>query len=284
MKQIKLFFSILMMGLFFSCSKSVYVNSWQSKNVKADGNLQEWIVPLNNYDVKSKLQYSITNDSLNLYVCIRATDDQSQLKIIRAGMQVWIDTAGKNNQQVGILFPLSSSEHSANISRKPEYTGDSSKTRQYQKPDSKSLKARFNREPKEMKLVGFKPPIGGITLLQNENGIAANIDWDSTGIMNYEAIIPFKTFYKKSLSLSDSTKIFGINIIIPALPESSNSGGGGHEGASGFGGGGHGGGYGGGHGGGSHNSGNGYGGTGGNATMFEANKIITRIKLATKSK
>ena len=63
-----------------------------------------------------------------------------------------------------------------------------------------------------MQLTGFKPPIGGITPLQNEYGISANISWDSKGIMNYQAIIPFNTFCKNALSESGSKRIFSVSI------------------------------------------------------------------------
>ena len=105
---IKFFLSILGTGLLFSCSKTIYENAWESRNLKADITSNEWDKPLRYYDTDSRLQYNVTNDSVNLYVCIRATDQQSQLKIIRSGMQLWIDTIGKKKNQTGIFYPLAS--------------------------------------------------------------------------------------------------------------------------------------------------------------------------------
>ena len=83
--RINLYLIFIITVFLFSCSKPVTGILWQYKPVKADGVLSEWQVPLRYFDDKSKLQYTITNDSVNLYVCIRATDEESQLKIVRSG-------------------------------------------------------------------------------------------------------------------------------------------------------------------------------------------------------
>src|SRR5438876_522138 len=110
--SIKTLLPLFLLALLSSCSKTIYDNVWQSKPVTVDGNSKEWEIPLRFYDSKSKLQYIVTNDSSNMYVCIRVTDERLQAKIMNAGMSVWIDTTGKNKQQVGITFPLGSSERS----------------------------------------------------------------------------------------------------------------------------------------------------------------------------
>lgn len=209
-----LFLFIFISGFIFSCTKLVYNNLWQSRPVNADGNLEEWHLPLRYYDSKSRLQYTITNDSVNLYICMCATDQQTQQKIIHAGMQIWIDTTGTKRQQTGIFYPLAAVQH-----KKYSFEDDSVKTKswQFNKHDENSMKDRYAKRPQEMQLVGFKQPIGGITQLHNDYGISAILDWDSTGNMNYEALIPFRTFYKNFIFTSDTNKIFLITIVIPSL-------------------------------------------------------------------
>ena len=201
-------------------------------------------------------------------------------------MQVWIDSTGKKDQEVGIYYPLAAAERSSFGTRNTEMQGDSTmrpaRTSQFQKPDTKMLKARFDRQPKEMKLVGFKSPIGGLTFVQNNYGIAVALDWDSTGSMNYEAVIPFRTFYKNNLTESDSTKTFTVSIIVPGLAAPGVSGEEGEHGGD-MGGGMHGGGMGGDmHGGGMHGSG-GYGGnSSAYSTLYVKNTIKMRIRLKNK--
>jgi len=295
---LKFFLFVIISGFLLSCSKTLYDSSWQNRTVIADGISREWKIPLRYYDYKSKLQYTVTNDTVNLYICIRACDEFSQMKMIRAGMQIWIDTSARKKELTGLFFPL------ANLSdgeyKKHSFNRDTSKIRtpSFQKPDSKNIRRRYERQPKEMQLKGFKPPIGGTVFLKNDYGIIANIDWDSIGVMTYEAIIPFSTFFKNRLTAKDSTKLFDLTIKIPAIAatdthrgadgsrrgeggmsdESGMSGNGAMSGQSGM----RQGGMGGMHNGGMHHeSGNPQGDSG---EMNEANTITLRIKLAVKPK
>lgn len=194
-----------------SCSKTVYENIWQSNPVKADGKTKEWTNPFNEYDIRTKLQYTVSNDKENLYLCFRVPGEQMQMKIIRAGIQLWIDTTGRNKKQACILFP-------ASIMEKKE--GFSPDAKAGQKHEKEGWKKKFLNEYKEMELAGFKSPIGGRMPLENNYGISFYINWDSTNIMVGEAVIPFNTFYKKSLSKSDISKELGLTLIINGLPGS----------------------------------------------------------------
>lgn len=271
---------------FCGCSKPLYDSLWQTGKMNADGNPKEWEIPLRFFDSKSKLQYAITNDSENLYVCIRATDEIVQQKILRSGMKLWLDTTGKNKERTEIIFPLPFERANSGERKGDDSAGVSH--HQFQKPDAKTLKSRYEKSQKQMQLIGFNPPIGGVSLLKNESGISAALDWDANGILTYETIIPFKTFYKNKFS---SEKILGVTINIPALPAPPMRGGGNHGGGGmpvggmggpgGMGGGMHGGGM---RGGGMHGSAGGNYGSGATGIMYEENKIKFRMKLAAKNK
>ena len=102
--------------------------------------------------------------------------------------------------------------------------------------------------------------------------------------------IPFKTFYKDSLTTSDSTKIFNITLVSVGMKkpdfsqrngEGISFGGGGMGGGrGGMHGGGHGGSYGGGHGGGGYHNNGENRGTEDRSDLFETNKILINMKLA----
>ncbi len=281
-----------------SCTHYVYIarSPWQKTAVIADGKPNEWPTPLKYYDEKSKLQFAVTNDFENLYFCIKATEEQTQSKILRAGMQIWIDTTGKDLNRVGILFPLSSAVRRADDNPAPKEAGNGeNKTERNsgKKQDISGSRKKFLNEYKEMELSGFKPPINGMNPIQNSYGIAVNINWDSSGIMTYEAVVPFKTFFKDALAASDSLKLLGFSIVLNALPmpEGHSGGGGGHGGGGGggMGGGGMGGtgmggggmrGGGGGHGGGGH--GGGGGASQGSQYLYEKNTIKKTFQVAVK--
>ena len=162
-------------------------------------------------DKKSKLQYSISNDSKNIYICIKATDEQYQAKIIRAGMQINIDTSGKEGQQMSISYPIPM------VSNEKPKMPDNMKPGLEKDKNNNPMKTQFLLEHKEMQLSGFKPPINGIVPFKNDYGIFVNIDWDSLNIMYYKAIIPFNTFYKEALIQSDSSKIFYFSFVVNAM-------------------------------------------------------------------
>ena len=98
-----------------------------------------------------------------------------------------------------------------------------------------------------MQLTGFKEAMKEtVSITDNEYGIRVCINTDNSG-MYYEAAIPFNTFFKRRISLSDSTKTFGLSIVInamsmPSMPqgdksEMSGGMGGGMPGGGGMGGG-----------------------------------------------
>jgi uncharacterized membrane protein YgcG len=276
--------------VFSSCKAPLYQARWQDHPVIADGNPEEWKIPLRFYDSKSKLSYTVTNDMENLYICMRVTDDPGQVKIMRAGMQVWIDTTGKNNQTTGILFPQRATEPSAEQQQQGSSDGQGRRAgggggRQM---NTGNVRNRFQKEYKEMQLTGFKAPIRGSVPLQNDFGINLGINWDankydSSFIMIYEAVIPFKTFYKNRLVPADSLKNFGISITVNALPRpaAKSGGGGGHGGGGGMSGGGmHGGGGGMGGGGGRHGGGGQHSAPEPANPLYETNIIKMRVQLS----
>jgi hypothetical protein len=108
---------------------------------------------------------------------------------------------------------------------------------------------------------------------------------DNLGIMYYEAIIPFRTFYKDEITAADTNKIFGFEIKVNALPAPAmkeGSGGGGKGSGKGGGGMGSGGKGGGGKSGGMKGGGQGSGNSVANSELFATNKIKVKMKISFK--
>jgi hypothetical protein len=94
MKQIILI--IALAGLIVSCSPKAYdALDWQGTKITVDGKIPEWPSPLRFYDYKTKINYAISNDRRNIYVCMKIFDESQQIKVLRGGMEFRIDTAGK---------------------------------------------------------------------------------------------------------------------------------------------------------------------------------------------
>ncbi len=230
----KIIFSLAMAFLLISCSKELYnSSSWENKQVKIDGNISEWPNPLRFYDQESGISYCISNDRYNLYLACSISNEFLQIKILRSGLEFGIDTLGKKIFPVSIRYPA---ENSAVTAPKPD---SDLRTQQgtVSKPDRSGFKLKLLAEATEIQLKGFKPQVGKIISLSshNDTGISAAINFDSKGIMNYEAVIPFSAFYHTALVPSDSDRVFNYELKINPASRSDNSsyGNGGSRGSGG---------------------------------------------------
>jgi hypothetical protein len=270
-----------------ACSSPLINNSiWQDKPVTIDGKATEWKIPLDYFDDKTKLNFSITNDKTNLYFCIRATEDATQAGIVHSGLQIWIDTTGGKKEQVGIQFPIipKSTESSGSSSRHSSQSSESSPDALDEAPSAAAnrLKGKYAGMPKQIKLSGFPNATNGLAEVPNMYGINACLNWDTNNIMIYEVVIPLNTFYRASLSPADSSRIFGVSFMVTIMTKGFSHGGGG---AGNMGGGGMGGssGHGMGGGGGGMGGGGGHGGGGGGSSAPSAETLTAHIafRLAT---
>ena len=199
---------------FSSCSHEILSGALQTTPVKVDAKLNDWEIPLRFFDNGTKINYSITNDLQNLYICMRITDAQIQTKIIHAGMEVWIDTTGKKKKNIGISFPISTGEK---IKYGDRATSNTTGLESADKRDRAKMQATFLSSNKDMQLKGFQPPLNGFMHLNNDSGVNVSMNWDSTNTLIYEAKIAFKTFYKEKLTSADSAKFLGIGIVLNGM-------------------------------------------------------------------
>ena len=219
-KIISAFFVICLFG---SCANKVYYSSsWQSKKITVDGNIPEWSNPLRFYDQETGISYCISNDNYNLYFCCSITNEFLQTKILHAGLEFKIDTLGKKSFPVGIRFPIGNNNEMAPESKpNPQAKDDPNERR-----DRSTLQLKLLAEAREIELTGFKSNLGKIisVIPPNNTGISAAINFDTRGSMNYEAVIPFSTFYKNELMPSDSNTVFNYQIKINSIYKSNNGG------------------------------------------------------------
>lgn len=191
----------IIMILIYSCSPIIYSNSWQEKDYNTISN-SEWQEPFRFRGENSSLQYNITNDYKNIYISIKAIDENDQTKILLAGLEIWIDTTGQKKHQVGILYPFPQ-----NVSVK------NSKSRR----EINIYKEQFITKLGDIHLIGFKSNIDSVIPVKNNYGINISFDWDSLGTLYYKAIIPLNTFYKDSFVLSEN-KIFDFYFKVNPMP------------------------------------------------------------------
>jgi hypothetical protein len=176
-----------------------------SQNV-ADGEVNDWKMPLKYYDSEAHIQYNVKNNDSMLFICVRVPDYKFQMKIAKAGMSLFIDTTGKKKQNIVINYPIKPKDPEPVIMNKIRTLGNDGiiKIKQIIEP---SLK-QFNSK-------GFI--IGNGTYIQkNIEGIITAGNLDSIGILTIEYQIPFKTFYHKLTAVDNHNKIT-FSIVINSL-------------------------------------------------------------------
>jgi len=212
--------SICIIYLLSACTpKAMYQSAWQTTPVKADGDASEWRLPLRFYDSDTKLNYTLSNDNEKIYLCVRIVDELSQAKIIRNGLNIWFDTLAKKNKQCGILYPVpnvNAEDQDGSVSgsgSRGNHHGDSRSG-----GDVDAVKNKFLRQANQMQLIGFKKGIPDYLASDNEYGVNVSINWDKNNIMIYEAVIPFKTFFRSNLVAKDSLRNFDFSMTIHGFP------------------------------------------------------------------
>ncbi len=216
-----------------------------------DGDVKEWGDSLRYYNPERQLNYSLANDKDNLYMAIRINDRSEQIRILRAGLTLSIDTRGKKKESFSITFPVGDQSQNDLAGQTADLGqgGDIS-----QENHDELIKARLTKL-REIKVSGFKDIEGEMITTSNTYGIKTAIDYDKDGYLVYEAAIPLKFFHADEPYKNEWAFNFKINGITHSSQHTNNSddqngmshGGRGGMGSGGMGGGrgGHGGGRGG---------------------------------------
>ena len=99
---------LLLSCLFFlsSCANTLYTPGYkQTSSINADGNLNDWILPLKFGSEDGKYQYSITYDDKNIYIALASFDPMSQMSILRSGIDFYFDINGKKSKSIHLHYP-----------------------------------------------------------------------------------------------------------------------------------------------------------------------------------
>lgn len=191
---------------------------YQSTPIVADGQTDDWPLPLRFTNPRHTYSFNVTNDNRNLYICLLTRDDRMQRRILKAGVDIFFDPKGKENHQINLSFPESNTSDALGS------------------PDSASSKHALLNAATSFNTSGF---------LNIENGqfskgdkacpikVAISLHPDSTLV--YEAVVPLYTVLKRGgLDPKTLKKDFSVGIIISALPETHSNNRSGQPGNGGY--------------------------------------------------
>ncbi len=160
--------------------KETQLNSiWKQAEIKVDGDESEWSGSMYYLD-EEKVGLGLQNDTNNLYIIIKATDRNTQLQIMRAGLTIWLDAKGKKEKTLGIHYPIGMQDYGIPMvmGQKPE---ENKEERQKQ----------FTEMTEKIEILGPGKNERNRIARVNNSGIEASIN-DSLGIMVCELKIPLK--------------------------------------------------------------------------------------------
>lgn len=191
---------------------------WQQTPVVVDGNSNEWPSPYPNYDSRAKVGYATSNDRDNLYITVETGDEYTEMKILKAGLTVWIDTDGGKQQQMAINYPLQDDNDPYDPSKKDDQQSSSSPS-SMRVPELGAKIRRALDDATQLTIEGFPGCSGGFAVAQNNNcGIKVHIGIDEYKELIWEASIPFKAIYGKSqITKADEGKPISVCFAVKAF-------------------------------------------------------------------
>jgi hypothetical protein len=205
------------LAFFAGCSSKTYpVTNYQQAPVTADGNLSEWNRPLKFISSGGQMQYNITNDDSNLYVSLETHDEATVTKILRAGIDVYVDAEGGESKKVMLAFPLPNND----VHPEKRSTNDAAAAANAKAEMRQELLIQANL----FTVAGFKNMENRSYDINDQSRIRVGLKQEPENGLGYEAAIPFKYIFANP---SDKNKKnISVGIVINAMKEGQRPGGG----------------------------------------------------------
>lgn len=208
---------------------AVMPGTWQAQPIAIDGDTKDWPSPYPNYDAKAKVAYATSNDKYNLYITMETGDEQTQMKILKQGMSVLIDTQGKKDGQLKINFPLENDNEPLDMLI-PAGSHSQGSPSYANKKWEKNI-SRIAKEANQYTLDGFNGCSGGYVVTQTTGcGIKVIMKIDEYKELVWEAVIPFKAIYNRdTLTAAEAGKPISVCFLVnrfkqPSTKAENNSG------------------------------------------------------------
>lgn len=168
--------------------------TWQATPIVVDGDSRDWPSPYPNYDAKAKVGYATSNDQQNLYITMQAGDELTQMKMLKQGVTVTIDTTGRKDNGLLINYPLPTEKDlfdMAAMGGTQRREGSSISARHMQQKINKSV-----AEANQFSIEGWPSCNGGYLATQQAScGIKVSLRMDEYNQLVWEAVVPFRALY-----------------------------------------------------------------------------------------
>ncbi len=186
-----------------SCSHQMSPEGrFQDRPVIVDGNTDDWAFPLRFSNEAYTLQYNVTNDNENIYICVVTKDNATQMNILKEGMSVYFDPKGKDSKSISLVFPVKKT-NSENI----PVNG----------ANKKALKHQYVLESDFYNTIGFNGMDNGqYAVKDTKTSIRTALKLDKDSGLVYEASVPIKNITGKTFTAKQA-KNFSVDIVVNSI-------------------------------------------------------------------
>lgn len=182
---------------------TVLPGNWQATPIVIDGDNRDWPSPYPNYDSKSKVAYATSNDRKYIYITMQTGDELTQMKMLKGGMVVSIDTGGMKEPTFNISYPLEN--NTADLDVPQGLDGQKDGAIQFERQLAQRIRKGMEAS-NQFTTEGFVGCSGGYMVNQTiPCGIKLKARIDEYKEIVWEAAIPVKSLFNKdSLTAADA--------------------------------------------------------------------------------
>ena len=175
-----------------------------------DGNTGEWPNEKFETNKETGIQYAVDNDKQTIFLALRVPGVNTQKKMMRQGMDLYIDIKGKKKENRGISFPLILEN---------ERIPDNQQSNQESPQNNNQSLISFAY----MKIFGFSDIAPFAQQLQLDGTANIAFTWDSSHIMHIEYNIPLKMLDESPSLLNQKNISIGWKIKGIDVPTNNNA-------------------------------------------------------------
>lgn len=198
---------VLLAMVFFSCSRTtMYSAMWQHEPLVSTQRPAYWETG-SQFDRSTKLHYAVSNDEEHVYVFLKTADRTMQMKMLRAGVQLGIDTTGGKNEHLSIRYPYLQAAV-ASLAGMDRMGGG-------QQGNRPIMVNRFLTGARTMLVAGFPSHESGELPHDTPGWINVNMEMDEQENLYFWAVIPVHYLGAEATRLQEVSQ--GMTISLPGI-------------------------------------------------------------------
>jgi len=185
-----------------NCSPKEYpLGKYQNTAIVADGDASDWGLPLRFGNENGSLQYAITNDKENIYISVASSDQATQMKMLRAGIKIFIDPKGNKSKDISLTYPF---KDQMEMPKERNQNGNL---------DRNAMKQKMIMDADIFSTTGFINMENRIYDLKDTSHIKVAMNFDTYNNLVFESIIPIKNILSSPIT-NKKTPSISVGIMI----------------------------------------------------------------------